>query len=177
MKFVPTWLYVKQHKVTGLKYFGKTIRDPYKYVGSGKYWKKHIKTHGKNIDTIWCELFTNESAIKEFAEFFSKHYNIVNSVDSNGRKIWANEIPENGLHGGQNAGMKSPLKGKPTGRPSWSKGKNVLIMQKRCQVENKLKSILEKEQNHLNNTREHRNTLQQYLGQKKENLIQKLQRL
>lgn len=122
MKFAPTWLYVKQHRVTGLKYFGKTIRDPFKYNGSGRYWKQHIKIHGKDIDTIWCELFDNEQHLVEFAEFFSKHYNIVNATDSFGKKIWANEIPENGIQGGQNAGFPSPLKGKSTGRPAWSKG-------------------------------------------------------
>ena len=37
--FVPTWLYIKQHNITKLKYFGKTVRkDPIKYKGSGTYW-------------------------------------------------------------------------------------------------------------------------------------------
>jgi hypothetical protein len=31
--FKPTWLYIKQHTVTGLKYFGKTTRNPEKYKG------------------------------------------------------------------------------------------------------------------------------------------------
>jgi hypothetical protein len=30
-----TYLYHKRHKQTGLNYFGKTIRDPYVYRGSG----------------------------------------------------------------------------------------------------------------------------------------------
>ena len=35
----PTYLYIKQHSVTKLKYFGKTnSEDPIKYSGSGKYW-------------------------------------------------------------------------------------------------------------------------------------------
>ena len=37
----PTYLYVKQHNKTGLKYFGKTTKkDPLKYKGSGLYWKR-----------------------------------------------------------------------------------------------------------------------------------------
>lgn len=35
-------LYVKIHNVTGLKYFGKTTKDPFKYRGSGKYWLAHL---------------------------------------------------------------------------------------------------------------------------------------
>lgn len=159
MKFAPTWLYVKQHRVTGLKYFGKTIRDPFKYNGSGRYWKQHIKIHGKDIDTIWCELFDNEQHLVEFAEFFSKHYNIVNATDSFGKKIWANEIPENGLQGGQNAGFPSPLKGikqphvslalKGKSRPEHSK-----IMSGRKQTEDHVKKRADSLRNHIR-TAEH----------------------
>ena len=122
-KFTPTWLYIKCHNQTGLRYFGKTIRDPKKYLGSGRYWRRHLAVHGTDIDTAWCELFTNENDLVEFAEFFSKEFDIVKAVNNIGKKIWANEVPENGLHGGQNAGMPSPLKGKPTNRPCVWKGK------------------------------------------------------
>ena len=44
--FNPTWLYIKEHNVTGLKYFGKTTRDPLKYKGSGTHWTRHISKHG-----------------------------------------------------------------------------------------------------------------------------------
>jgi hypothetical protein len=91
----PTYLYIKQHSVTGLKYFGKTNRDPYKYLGSGKYWTRHIKKYGKeHVVTLWVsELYTNKELLTEFALFFSEEYNIVES------KEWANLIPENGLTG------------------------------------------------------------------------------
>ena len=56
----PTYLYIKQHKITKLKYFGKTTKDPNKYLGSGKHWIRHIKKHGLEIDTIWYQLFTDE---------------------------------------------------------------------------------------------------------------------
>lgn len=38
-------LYIKTHNTTGLKYFGKTTKDPYKYLGSGKHWRAHLKIH------------------------------------------------------------------------------------------------------------------------------------
>lgn len=41
---LPTYLYVKQHTITGLKYFGKTIKDPYVYPGSGT----HCNTTSEN---------------------------------------------------------------------------------------------------------------------------------
>ena len=122
MEFVPTWLYIKRHRLTGLQYFGKTIRDPIKYVGSGNYWKRHLNIHGRDVETVWCELFIDKQLLTEFAEFFSEFFNIVNELNVNGKKTWANSVPEDGLQGGQNAGMPSPLKGKPTGRPAWCKG-------------------------------------------------------
>ena len=97
----PTVLYIKQHSVTGLKYFGKTTaKDPYKYQGSGKYWVPHIKKHGKGyVITLWVsEPYTDSIVISEFALSFSKEHNIVESKD------WANIKPENGLDGGGNKG-------------------------------------------------------------------------
>ena len=90
--YVPTYLYIKQHSVTGLKYFGKTTQDPIKYLGSGKYWKPHIKKHSKEyVVTLWYMLFDNPELLSEFALLFSEHWDIVNS------KVWANLILENGL--------------------------------------------------------------------------------
>ena len=104
-------------------YFGKTVRDPKKYLGSGQYWKKHIKIHGTDIETVWSELFVDKKMLIEFAKNFSETNNIVNAVDSNGNKIWANVVPEDGLQGGQNIGIESPLKGKSTGRSGTWKNK------------------------------------------------------
>ena len=43
---------IKTHNKTGLKYLCKcTNRDPYKYKGSGVYWKRHLKEHGRDITT------------------------------------------------------------------------------------------------------------------------------
>ena len=92
--FVPTWLYVKQHNKTGLKYFGKhTGPDPVLYKGSGLYWRRHLKIHGPEVTTTWCELFTDRTQLMEYALRFSKENNISNSTD------WANIKPENGLDG------------------------------------------------------------------------------
>ena len=91
----PTYLYIKQHSISGLKYFGKTTKDPYKYKGSGVYWTRHIKNHGKeHIVTLWVSELYYDTSIVEHALQFSKKNNIVKS------KEWANLEPENGLNGG-----------------------------------------------------------------------------
>lgn len=91
-----TRLYVKQHAITGLKYFGKTVKsNVVGYHGSGKYWKNHIKTHGtEHVKTVWVsEEFTCEDDLREFATLFSEHFDIANSSE------WANLKAENGLDG------------------------------------------------------------------------------
>jgi hypothetical protein len=117
-----TYLYIKQHPVTGLKYFGKTTQDPLKYKGSGVHWSRHLKKHGRKyvITTNVFGPFTNSIAISEFALAFSRYNNIVESKD------WANIEPENGLDGAPNGprgkqqnphGPRGPngKKGIPTG--------------------------------------------------------------
>jgi hypothetical protein len=106
-KFKPTYLYVKQHNQTGLKYFGKTTRDPLLYKGSGLYWKNHLKVHGDDITTVWFMLFENEQTLTAYANKFSLDHNIADSVE------WANLKPENGLDGftqdpKYNVGSKRP---------------------------------------------------------------------
>ena len=104
--FTPTWLMIKQHDVTGLKYFCKTInKDPIKYKGSGTVWRRHIKVHGTNITTLWYQLFLTKEEIHAYATKFSVENDIVNIRDENGIKLWANLINENGIDGGGNAGM------------------------------------------------------------------------
>ena len=127
----PTVLYILQHSITKLKYFGKTTQDIRKYKGSGVHWTSHIKKHGKDyVVTLWVsEPYIDSIAVSEFALAFSRDNNIVES------ELWANQIPENGLDGWtkgkkrgpqspehiKNAaatriGKTSPLKGKPSGR-------------------------------------------------------------
>jgi len=91
---------IKRHRVTGLLYFCKTATyDPYVYHGSGKYWKRHLRIHGKFVDTIWTQLFQDREDIIEFATFFSELHNIIDAKNINGDKIWANLEIENGIEG------------------------------------------------------------------------------
>jgi hypothetical protein len=96
------YLYVKTHRITGLKYLGKTKQDPYKYKGSGVYWTSHIKKHGYLVDTeIIAECISNES-VKTQGEYYSNLWGIVASTD------WANLKEESGDGGG--AGIEGSKK-------------------------------------------------------------------
>ena len=88
------YLYVKTHNVTGLKYLGKTKNDPFKYKGSGKLWKLHIKKHGYDVTTEILLQTETEQEIKEKGKEFSILWNIVES------KNWANLKLEEGDGGG-----------------------------------------------------------------------------
>ena len=96
------YLYVKQHSVTGLKYFGKTTqKNPFKYLGSGSYWKNHIKKYGKSIKTLEIWGFDDQELCTEFALKFSNQNQIVESNE------WANQIPEDGMNATPNvSGLK-----------------------------------------------------------------------
>lgn len=94
MSFRPTYLYVKTHNITGLKYFGKTINDPLNYTGSGKWWTRHLAVHGNNVTTEVIGFYINENDCVSAATRFSKENNIVESSE------WANLCIENGTDGG-----------------------------------------------------------------------------
>jgi hypothetical protein len=74
-------LYLKESPF-GLKYLGKTTKDPYKYNGSGLVWKRHIKKYKlKSTDITTKILFQTNDKI-EFSKIaleYSILYNIVNS--------------------------------------------------------------------------------------------------
>lgn len=83
------YLYIKQHSLTGLKYFGMTrVKSPYVYMGSGKKWLQHIKKHGKHIITLDVFGFDHQEDATSFALNFSKQNDIVESAD------WANLMDE-----------------------------------------------------------------------------------
>ena len=91
------YLYKKTHNITGLKYLGKTEKsNPYNYKGSGKYWTAHIKEHGYDVTTEIIRVCESKEELKEWGLYYSKLWNIVNECDSNGKKTWANLIPESG---------------------------------------------------------------------------------
>ena len=99
--FRPTYLYIKQHNVTGLKYFGKTVKsDVFRYKGSGKHWSRHLKKYGNDVTTVWHQLFSNKEELVEFATKFSIENDIVKSPE------WANLKIEDGLWGGGVKGIK-----------------------------------------------------------------------
>lgn len=85
------YLYVKTHTKTGLKYLGKTVRkDPHKYTGSGKVWKRHLLKHGFTYTTQILLATEDKQELMETGLFFSKLFNVSGSAD------WANLIDERG---------------------------------------------------------------------------------
>lgn len=96
MNFKPTYLYIKQHAITGMLYFGKTTQaDPIRYRGSGLYWKSHIKKHGlSHVVTLWYDIFNDVESLMTFSKEFSTSMNIVASP------AWANLVEETGIDGG-----------------------------------------------------------------------------
>jgi hypothetical protein len=84
------YLYVKIHNITGLKYLGKTVQDPFVYNGSGKRWLNHLKKHGVDITTEILFQTEDKDIFKQKAIYYSNLYNIVESDD------WANIRPEEG---------------------------------------------------------------------------------
>jgi NUMOD3 motif len=128
MEEIKLYLY---HKISplGLNYLGVTHQDPYIYMGSGVYWKRHLKSHNfisEDIKTIILFETTDEKELIEKSTYYSEVYDIVNS------KKWANLIPETGnnsvlgmkhseetkkklskIHKGRFVGDKNPMFGKP----------------------------------------------------------------
>lgn len=84
------YLYVKTHNKTGLKYLGQTKNEPFKYKGSGKYWKRHIKLHGNDATTEVLLVTENKDELRAAGLHFSNLWDVVRSPD------WANLMPESG---------------------------------------------------------------------------------
>jgi hypothetical protein len=95
MSFAPTALLVMTHNVTGLKYFCKTskLKNMHWYKGSGVYWKKHMRVHGRDITAGVLGVYFDKDRCVAAALKFSEENDIVVSDK------WANFIPENGLSG------------------------------------------------------------------------------
>lgn len=84
------YLYKKTHKVTGLQYLGKTVRDPFKYNGSGIKWCSHLRKHGYFIETEILRECSSIEELKEWGRYYSNLWNVVES------SAWANLKPEEG---------------------------------------------------------------------------------
>jgi phage gpG-like protein len=84
------YLYLKTHNQTGLKYLGKTVKDPFEYKGSGKYWLRHIKKYGYDVTTEILFQTEDEKLFKKVSLEYSNKLNIVESNE------YANIVPEQG---------------------------------------------------------------------------------
>lgn len=119
------YLYIKTHNVTGLKYLGQTLStDPHKYKGSGSYWNQHIKKHGYNCTTEILKECNTTDDLKYWGLYYSDFYNVVNAVDDNGKKLWANLEPESGPGTDPDTARKSALKRVKNGTHNFQGDKN-----------------------------------------------------
>jgi hypothetical protein len=85
------YLYKKTHRVTGLKYLGMTTKnDPYKYLGSGTYWRRHLDKHGNDIDTEILLITKDIEELRQVGLHYSTIWDVVKSNE------WANLKEESG---------------------------------------------------------------------------------
>lgn len=85
------YLMIKTHIQTGLQYLCQTSKkNPHQYIGSGKYWKNHIKKHGKNIKTQIIQICYTKSALVSWGKYYSELWSVVKS------NRWANLKEETG---------------------------------------------------------------------------------
>lgn len=87
------YLYLKTHNVTGLKYLGKTVQNPFEYKGSGLVWIRHLKKYGDDVTTEILFETTDMEEFKKVSLEYSKKWDIVDS------KQFTNLIPEYGTGG------------------------------------------------------------------------------
>jgi len=119
------YLLLKSHNQTRLKYLCRhhgTKQSCFDYPGSGTYWKRHLRKHGKDIST---KILFETADLKELSErgvYYSKLWDVVKS------KKWANLCPESGEGGLTRVGFKLSKETKRKislankGRPSACKG-------------------------------------------------------
>jgi hypothetical protein len=82
-------LYLKTSPL-GLKYLGKTTKDPFKYKGSGKIWLRHLKKHNILANEIKTEILFESYDLEEFkinSKEISVKLNIVESKEFANLKI------------------------------------------------------------------------------------------
>lgn len=86
------YLMIKEVKKINLKYLCKCIdwKDPYKYKGSGVYWRKRLNEGVYEITTTVLGHYNNKDELRKAGIYYSKKFNIVEDVS------WANLIPEIG---------------------------------------------------------------------------------
>jgi Zn-finger nucleic acid-binding protein len=117
-----TYIYVKRLP-SGLLYLGKTVKDPFNYLGSGLKWVRTIKKNNysiKDIETWVLDKVETEKQLKELGTYYSKLFNVVNS------NLWANLKDEDG--NGGTSGFSKQLRNLVNKKLSQSsKNKNKII--------------------------------------------------
>ena len=72
-------LYVKTHRITGLRYLGYTKKaDPFSYPGSGTRWTAHLQKHGPDYDT---EILVTTSSYQEIVQMGRYYSNLWRSEE------------------------------------------------------------------------------------------------
>ena len=128
-------LYKKTHRKTGLKYLGYTSQDPFRYIGSGKYWCRHFKLHGNEIDTEILLQTNDKTKIKDLGLYYSNLWNIVES------KEWANLKIESGDGGAMGPLGRKKVSEKMQGRPKskeWKENHSKIMTGKKHSTESKI---------------------------------------
>lgn len=176
--FRPTYLYIKTHNKTGLKYFGKTTNDPYHYYGSGKHWLAHLEKHGYDISTKVIGFYETKEECYQAAIDFSLKNKIVESAE------WANLILENGLDGGDtgrtNYGpmtdeTKKKLSESKKGQKPWNSGlKGVTPGNKKPRTEEQKRKISESLTGRVRNEESVKKTAEKLRGRKRPEVSKKL---
>ena len=120
------YLYLKTHNKTGLKYLGKTTRDPQKYLGSGKRWLRHLAKHGNDITTEILLETEDKQSLADTGLHYSKLWNIVED------QSFANMRPESG-DGGNTSNCEAYKEGMKKRDTSGSKnsmaGRSAIVEQ------------------------------------------------
>lgn len=134
------YLYVKTHKITGLKYLGQTKQDPFKYSGSGKYWKLHLAKHGTDHTTEILKECRTKDDLRNYGSHYSNLWNIVDSEE------WANLMPElgDGASPGRKRSSESIAKGIATKRKNETLAHSPVTIEK-MKVARKLQAPMSNE--------------------------------
>lgn len=144
------YLYLKTHNKTGLKYLGKTVSDPFKYQGSGKYWKHHLAKHGYDVKTEILFQSTCKNKIKEKGLYYSNLWSIVESdnfanlkeeAGDGGTQPWPKESREK---------LSKSMKLLNKKYPDRFKGRSITESQKKKMSASLKKHIKENKEKHVN---------------------------
>jgi hypothetical protein len=116
------YLLKKTHAKTGLMYLCKTVRNPFKYKGSGKDWIPHLAQYGDDHYTEIVMECQSKEEFKYWGRYYSRLWNIVNAQDDFGNKIWANQKIEGGDGGSRpNPSLETRAKRSSSVRATWAR--------------------------------------------------------